>query len=187
MDTPQHRMPARVNGRCTSVRFRYAPQVLPWGAAVMVVKPRSRHAAAYREHSWIAGTTSSQPLPENVEVLGGGSAVQAEHAGAINMWVQYNLVIHLVTRRLQYPLLPWIWHVVEIVWLSALMMFLLSERGSKHTTNSGPPSGCRIGHPRHATWEYSWISPPSRSQRALFASVVCSPWLSVSPRASAPR
>jgi hypothetical protein len=23
--------------------------------------------------------------------------------------------------------------------------------------------GCRIGHPRHATWEYSWINPPSRS------------------------
>jgi hypothetical protein len=28
-----------------------------------------------------------------------------------------------------------------------------------------PPAscGCRIGHPSHATWAYSWISPPSRS------------------------
>jgi hypothetical protein len=25
--------------------------------------------------------------------------------------------------------------------------------------------GCRIGHPRHATWAYSCISPPSRSRR----------------------
>jgi Cytochrome c oxidase caa3 assembly factor (Caa3_CtaG) len=25
--------------------------------------------------------------------------------------------------------------------------------------------GCRIGHPRHAAWEYSCISPPSRSRR----------------------
>jgi hypothetical protein len=27
------------------------------------------------------------------------------------------------------------------------------------------PCGCRIGDPRHATWVYSWISPPSRSRR----------------------
>jgi len=27
--------------------------------------------------------------------------------------------------------------------------------------------GCRIGHPRHATWEYSWISPPGRSRRRM--------------------
>jgi IS6 family transposase len=26
-----------------------------------------------------------------------------------------------------------------------------------------PACGCRIGHPRQATWVYSWISPPSRS------------------------
>jgi len=25
--------------------------------------------------------------------------------------------------------------------------------------------GCRTGHPRYATWEYSWINPPSRSRR----------------------
>ncbi len=25
--------------------------------------------------------------------------------------------------------------------------------------------GCRVGHPRHATWAYSWISPPIRSRR----------------------
>jgi hypothetical protein len=25
--------------------------------------------------------------------------------------------------------------------------------------------GYRTGHPHHATWEYSWISPPSRSRR----------------------
>jgi hypothetical protein len=27
----------------------------------------------------------------------------------------------------------------------------------------GRACGCRIGHPRQATWVYSWISPPSRS------------------------
>ena len=25
--------------------------------------------------------------------------------------------------------------------------------------------GCRTGHPRPATWVYSWINPPSRSRR----------------------
>jgi putative transposase len=27
--------------------------------------------------------------------------------------------------------------------------------------------GCRTGHPRQATWAYSWISPPSRSYRHI--------------------
>jgi hypothetical protein len=27
------------------------------------------------------------------------------------------------------------------------------------------PCRCRIGHPPHAAWAYSWISPPSRSRR----------------------
>jgi YVTN family beta-propeller protein len=33
------------------------------------------------------------------------------------------------------------------------------------TTSNTVTCGCRIGHPRHATWAYSWISPPSRSRR----------------------
>jgi hypothetical protein len=51
------------------------------------------------------------------------------------------------------------------------------NRRPTHSTRAAPVSpaagrrelllgcGCRIGHPRHAAWVYSCISPPSRSRR----------------------
>jgi hypothetical protein len=89
-----------------------------------------------RDRSGIAGTRSSQPLPENVEELGGGSPVQAEYAGAVDVRVQHDLTVDLADSEIAEPLLPSIWQVVGIVRSSVLMRFPIFELGSKHAMGS---------------------------------------------------
>lgn len=47
-------------------------------------------------------------------------------------------------------------------WLAALSR--LVPRGHWADVFPVTPGGCRTGHPRHATWAYSCISPSSRSR-----------------------
>jgi hypothetical protein len=73
-----------------------------------------------RAHRENAGTSSPQPLPENVKELGSGSLVEAQHARTVNMRIQHDLTVDLTDTEIADHLEPWIWQVVEMVRSSAL-------------------------------------------------------------------
>jgi hypothetical protein len=51
----------------------------------------------------IAGTSSPQPLPKNVEELTGGSMVQSEHTRAVNVRIQHDLTTDLADTEIAEP------------------------------------------------------------------------------------
>lgn len=69
------------------------------------------------------------------------------------------------------------WRLPRSAWLDILAITVLSgvavllwrlSANMPQLNDDGLPGfscGCRTGHPPHATWEYSWINPPSRSRR----------------------
>lgn len=63
------------------------------------MRPSPCHGAsghgAYRDRSETAGTSSSQPLPENVEELGSGSLVEPQYTRTVDVRIQYDLTVDL--------------------------------------------------------------------------------------------